>query len=134
MHLAARAGRKEVCTDLVQQWCANLNLQDENGATPLVLAAMKGRETIVAFLLRAGSDTTARATHKDHPNVHDTALGWATRLGHRKVIQAFDEFEASKKALRPQQGTISPMQLGPSAARPDVKLVQSDAFVTQVAF
>jgi len=155
LHLAARAGRQLCCECLVQQWRACLDLRDENGATPLILAAMKGREGIVAYLLQVGSDPNVRARHRDHKD-HDTALGWARRLGHAKVVDAMvdyhDEVMTRRRAAAtmrieattPTQPPTPPAQpspvvltdrpVTPSVGQGGIAVTESEAFVTRVEF
>ena len=126
----------------------------------MILAAMKGRDGIVGYLLRAGADPNIRAKHKEH-HEHDTALGWARRLGHAKVVAAMIAWhnEVVSESRRPDQpprplntaiGTTPTLQPSPMAleeppsepaspaASPALgvnpKVTQSEAIVTNVDF
>lgn len=59
---AAKNGPIELVQTLVTQG-ADINIQDQQGNTPLTLAVLKGNETITQFLLTQKADTTIR-NHK----------------------------------------------------------------------
>ena len=113
LHLAARAGGAGCVRELVDGWSAQLELRDDHGATALVLAAIKGRDAIVRYLLDKGACPSVRAVHKDG-NVYDTAQGWARRLGHAKVLQRFADFETT--ATSPPRAHVRTSSQGDAVA------------------
>ena len=55
LHTAAAQGRRDMCEKLVNLK-ANIEAKNAMGFTPLVSAAINGHESVVATLLKAGSD------------------------------------------------------------------------------
>ena len=80
MRWAARQGHLEVTSILVQKG-ANLNLADNYGNTPLILAAFNGNAEVVKRLLQAGVDKAAK-----DKNYGKTALDWARQQKHAAVV------------------------------------------------
>ena len=58
LHLAARGGHKDLLEWLVQRPKANVNYQDKDGVSPLLIAVSQGHDTIVRLLLGKGVDRT----------------------------------------------------------------------------
>ncbi len=61
---------------------ANIELRDNQGATPLILAARLGNNTIVKILLKNKADINAVDSY-----FKDTALNWACYNGHKNVVE-----------------------------------------------
>ena len=59
---------------------ADLNVLDTDGATPVIVAAREGNESIAQFLVYSGADTT----FKDASG--QTALDWATEKGNENIV------------------------------------------------
>lgn len=59
-----------------------LEVTDELGNTPLILAAVQGHATCITALLEGGADLTART------NFGDTALTLAAKGGHVQTVRA----------------------------------------------
>ena len=110
-------------------------------------AAIKGRHRIVSYLLQAGADPLIRGTHKDY-DCYDTALGWATRLGQKKVVAQMEEYDAYTKAVQAAKKTQLVVGLAhragrsgqrplcttpshPNPARPDMSLAHQRSPVHQ---
>ncbi|MBI3902288.1 MAG: ankyrin repeat domain-containing protein [Nitrosomonadales bacterium] len=71
----------------------NLEVRDERGWSPLMIAAANGNEEIAALLLRSGADV--RATD----NAGYTPLHWAAFNGHDKVVKLLIEQGSDPNAL-----------------------------------
>ena len=48
------------CTPLLLECGANIDAQDQNGATALFIAAREGQASLVRYLLSRGADVTLR--------------------------------------------------------------------------
>lgn len=95
LHLAARAGRPDCVSSLVNEAGANLELRNRYGSTPLICAAAKGRSEVCACLLDAKANPEARGGFKGPDGSFHTAADWARKLGHHKVLAVFKEKEAT---------------------------------------
>ena len=136
LHLASRAGRLKCCSALVETWGARVNLQDEQGTTPLLAASIKGRHRIVSYLLQAGSDPGIRGTHKNY-DCYDTALGWARRLGHGKVVEKMEEYASYIEAIHVAKKVQLVAGKRPMCTTPTTQHnvhVAGEAFVAAVEF
>ena len=80
---AAAHGVKERVLDLLLRRGAEIDLQDKDGDTALMLAAEHNRPAVVLRLLRAGADMKLRDA------AGKTALQWAKEEGHAECVQAF---------------------------------------------
>ncbi len=70
---------------------ADKDAEDDQGLTPLFMAAHYDREAVVKLLLAAGADTAAKAGGK-------TALDLAREQGRTSVVAAFEEAAAAAAA------------------------------------
>ena len=61
---------------------ANIDAENRQGLTPLMLAAGEGRLEVVQLLLERNADTGR------HDYTGRTALNWAERNGRRPVVRA----------------------------------------------
>ena len=67
LHVAADRGYFYICEFLISQG-AEVNAQDENGETPLHLAAVSCHPACVELLLKAGSDRYSRNIDHQTPS------------------------------------------------------------------
>ncbi|XP_078367744.1 ankyrin repeat and SAM domain-containing protein 6-like isoform X2 [Oculina patagonica] len=79
---AARSGNLASVKDLLDEGEVDINARDDNGATPLMYAAMVGHSAIVQLLIQNGADVDKQ----------DKASGWtalmqATYYGHKAVVK-----------------------------------------------
>ena len=73
LHMAAQGGHKDLMQQLLQRLdinVNNVNYQDKDGLSPLLIAVLRGHEAIVHLLLEEGVDTSL--TDKD---------GWTALMG-----------------------------------------------------
>jgi ankyrin repeat protein len=98
---AIRSNSTGDVTSLIERG-ANVNAKDEEGATPLMIAAGMGRVEMVKLLLSKGADVNAR----DNSGV--TALGWAYAppsdadvplAVRREMVQILKQFGARSGAI-----------------------------------
>jgi ankyrin repeat protein len=81
LHFASKRGEIEVMTHLIKRG-SDINAQDDNDHTPLMLAAMEGHEEACRLLLLAGADTsistsqgeTALMLAKQTPNTTERVI------------------------------------------------------------
>lgn len=78
---AAKVGQGEIITFLHEQG-ANLNVQDQKGNTPLLLAAIGGHEGIARLLLEKGK---VEANSRDEDGW--SPLSWASEGGHEAIAR-----------------------------------------------
>jgi ankyrin repeat protein len=69
----------------------DVNLQNGNGVTPLILAAKEGNAEIVELLLQNGSDV-------NHKSIFETALMQAVSQGYKSVVKILLENKADVNA------------------------------------
>ncbi len=74
---------------------ADVNDRNDNGATPLMLAAMRGNKESVELLAAKGADVNVKA------NKGETALHLAAISGHRRTWWSFLSAGEQKSMLRP---------------------------------
>lgn len=60
LHAAAEGSNLTAVRLLVEKYGADVNLQAESGATPLLIAAQAGNYDVCSFLLKAGADASFR--------------------------------------------------------------------------
>lgn len=82
LHLAAGSGHQAVVEALLS-WGAILDPQEHEGATPLLVAALKGHTDMCGLLLAHGSDV-----NQMDPTTKMTALHMAAFGGHEAVVKA----------------------------------------------
>lgn len=92
IHCAAYEGKLEAVQAFIKEKPELLNQVDGYGQTPLLLAASKGRFSVVEYLLSINGIDLNAATRGDN-GVHAkkngrTALHWAYYCGHDKVLSA----------------------------------------------
>ncbi|MBY0353216.1 ankyrin repeat domain-containing protein [Candidatus Babeliales bacterium] len=81
LHFAAFYNQQEVLTHLLKKGSLNVNTQDEQGKTPLFLAAQQGHYACVVELLQ----------HQANPSIFDRELGntplhFAAAFGHADIV------------------------------------------------
>jgi ankyrin repeat protein len=98
----------EVIRELLNQSNVNLSLQDSNGSTALILAALYGKFEIVSELLGNNADVNAR------DNEGNTALMVAAQLGHAAVVNLLCNYKANFEVKNNEGRTalIDAAQLG----------------------
>ena len=86
LHILCYYGHVEAARVLLQHAKENIDVDkyDNNGQTPLMAAAIKGRAECVQVLLESGASTDAV------DNEGQTARDWASVLGHSDVLAVFD--------------------------------------------
>ncbi|CAB1108019.1 unnamed protein product [Ectocarpus sp. CCAP 1310/34] len=86
LHLSAGRGNNRVVSALLGNTSTDIDALAKDGFSPLMLASTNGHRSTVEALLRAGADTTPRASH-----IHDhrvAALDLAAGKGHVEVVIA----------------------------------------------
>ena len=82
LHFAANGGYKPCAIELIENGNANMNVQDDDGQTPLMLASTRLASVEVAkLLINRGADVEM----KDNKGM--TALMWATTHRNEKVVR-----------------------------------------------
>ncbi|CAM9934551.1 unnamed protein product [Ectocarpus sp. 8 AP-2014] len=87
LHLYAGLGDSRVVSTLLGDASTHMDALDNDGFSPLMLASRNGHRSTVEVLLRAGADTTPRATDSGEFS-HMAALDVAAAQGHVGVIKA----------------------------------------------
>ena len=81
LHYAVKSGHLKV-VELLLNKCAKIDVEDRYyHHTPLMLAAGRGYNDILLYLINRGADVSKKNTHKQTP------LHYATEGGHLKVVQ-----------------------------------------------
>ena len=111
---ASRKGNLERVRQLIQEG-QDVNRGDRFGDTPLMLAALNGRDQVVQELIRAGADVNGK------DDIKQTALHWASRSGHSSVIKTLAEAGAN---LNVQDGVVGMTPLMEAAAHGHDQVVQ----------
>lgn len=96
---------------------ADINLQDKNGYTPLMIASNFGHIDIVTLLVKNGADVKIQAINGE------TALSLAEKKGHEKVINFLKDIAVEKTNKAGDQGLKSENTEGDKASMkaPDKK-------------
>ena len=76
---------------------ANVNLQTNDGNTPILLAAWKGKPNVVQYLLENNADSTAKN------DKGQTARSVSMQKRHKLCIQALDKFSSNKNKALPMK-------------------------------
>jgi len=90
---SAERGRVQKVKELLEKGNIDVNNSNEEGTTPLMLAAMNGHEEMVEVLLENGADPDAV------DNDGNTALMVATEFGHKTVANALEHMYLSTGML-----------------------------------
>ena len=87
MHFALANGQAEMVKTLAQLG-ANIDKQENDGVTPLLLASFKGRTLVVVALLALGADRSIASTQAfaDIPG-GSTPLSIAQAKGHADIVR-----------------------------------------------
>jgi ankyrin repeat protein len=72
---ATQRADKEAVLALLQQG-ANINVRDDQGRTPVMLATYQHNTDMVKTLLEVGADVNIRDNDKANPLLHSAAMGW----------------------------------------------------------
>jgi ankyrin repeat protein len=131
--MAAFFGHLEVIQFLVQDFGADVNLEDEDCCTPLYIASQKGHVAIVRCLVKdLGADVTQR------PKNGFTPLHIAARMGHLDTLRCLvDEFGAVVNEVTEDGSTslmIAAQNSRHSIVRYLLKHVYPFCFVNHVTF
>ena len=81
LFVAVRTGKPEVVRTLLATSKADVNGRDDQGNTPLMIAAQNGHDEITSTLLAAKADAKAKNDHAQ------TALDLAIAAGHDDVVR-----------------------------------------------
>lgn len=81
LHIAARVNGGAVASLLLERG-AKVDSRDQEGRTPLTIAASNGQTEIAELLLKAGADPLA-----EELNYHDTPIYFAAMNGHLDVVK-----------------------------------------------
>jgi uncharacterized protein len=87
---AAAAGNGDTVKSLLTATDIDVNVRDETGATPLILAARNGHDGVVKTLLIARADINAK------DNQGKTAMMYASTGGHDDTVRALVQAGAGK--------------------------------------
>ncbi|CAB1105584.1 unnamed protein product [Ectocarpus sp. CCAP 1310/34] len=87
LHLADGLGNNRDVSALLGDANTHMDALDNDGFSPLMLASRNGHRSTVEVLLRAGADTTRRATDSGDFS-HMAALDVAAAQGHVRVVKA----------------------------------------------
>lgn len=87
---AAAAGNGDTVKTLLTASDIDVNVKDETGATPLILAARNGHDGVVKTLLIARADINAK------DNQGKTAMMYASTAGHDDTVRALMQAGAGK--------------------------------------
>ena len=80
MHFAARNGHEDVAELLVVKGAA-MDIEDDDGRTPLHMVADIGHNGIAELLIAKGADVNAKLEVRVHPHEKgETPLDWAIRF------------------------------------------------------
>ena len=112
IHDAAKKGDLKQVEQLIAQG-ADVNVRGTNGETPLTIAALGGRQTVVALLLEAGADLQIRNKGGLTP-LHAAAYG-----GHRDVVELLLAKGVDVNDANNRFG-VSPLHLAAEENRKDV--------------
>lgn len=91
-HMAAQGGHRNLMQQLLRRRTVDVNYQDKDGVSPLLVAVVRGFEAIVQLLLKKGADTSL--TGKDGL----TALMMAVKGGYQGLVVQLLEYEADVTA------------------------------------
>ena len=80
---------------------ADVNLQDNNGITSLMWAAIYGQKKIVKVLLKKGADVNA------FNHAGETALTWATLVGNSEIVEILKQYGAKELSSVPINSELS---------------------------
>jgi uncharacterized protein len=87
---AAAAGNGDTVKSLLTATDIDVNVRDETGATPLILAARNGHDGVVKTLLIARAEINAK------DNQGKTAMMYASTGGHDDTVRALVQAGAGK--------------------------------------
>eukprot|EP01120_Amphizonella_sp_Union-15-10_P003364 TRINITY_DN13787_c0_g1_i1.p1 TRINITY_DN13787_c0_g1~~TRINITY_DN13787_c0_g1_i1.p1 ORF type:complete len:611 (-),score=110.35 TRINITY_DN13787_c0_g1_i1:99-1931(-) len=99
LHIAIEIGQPVLVAHLVAETPKDLNVQNQNGLTPLHVACKSGNSTIVEELLRNGANVTIRDLEGK------TALHYAAKEGKTRIIELLAEKGADLDAQDSNQNT-----------------------------
>ena len=123
---ACREGDLERVRQLIQDG-QDVNRGDRNGDTPLIYAAVNGRDQVVQELIRAGADVNVKSDYKR------TALHRASSWGHSSVIKTLAEAGANLNVL--DWWGVTPLMLAAEVGHANVvvELIRAGADVSVVS-
>lgn len=99
IHWAASDGRIRSIKFLLENRC-DINAQDGNGCSPVIIAAQYGRVEAVVYLIKNGADLNQRDVNGD------TALHWAAYKGYEEVAGVIAHFCPQFKDLPDNFGQV----------------------------
>ncbi len=93
LHYAASRGQVETARSLIE-WGAIVNAPGPDGTTPLMMAALSGKEPMVRLLLSQGADATMFNA------AHETAADWARKRNNTALAAQLDALAAKVARAR----------------------------------
>jgi ankyrin repeat protein len=82
---ASRNGLKEIVQLLLKHECINVNQQNNDGRTALMLASFVGHKEIIEMLLKHKDIQTTQQDEKGF-----SALRWAIERGHKEIAKILE--------------------------------------------
>jgi ankyrin repeat protein len=100
IHWAASDGRMKSLKFLLDHRC-DINAQDGNGCSPVIIAAQYGRVEAIVYLVKNGADLNQRDMNGD------TALHWAAYKGYEEAAGVLMHFVPQFKDLPDNFGQVT---------------------------
>lgn len=102
LHIASRINRIEIVELLVKAPNINLNIQDDTGETPLMIAAEKDNPEVTQILVSSGANPNVQKPGGLYKG--ETALHFAARYNHPNVVRELLKAPTIKKNMKNNSG------------------------------